>query len=535
MEFDISKLFAWDLHWQIFTAELILLLFALLGPIVGARDPDRKGMRQFALIALGGAFIVTLGTLLSWHWNIPGLGIDFTLQYQQACTDAIAAGVNSPCEVYAVNPATQLFKLIFIGTAFLAVLGSGRVLKGNTENDYGELFSLILFATLGMMVVASARDLIVLLLGIEIASMSSYLLAAFRRDRDGAEAAMKYFLFGAASSGLTLYAISLLYGVAGTTHIAAIGQALTTGGAFDAVSFIAFVFLAAGLGFKISSAPFHLWAPDVYYGSPAPVAGMLAAGSKAMGFAAVFNVFLVGLLGVSQNWQLGMAAIAVASMFTGNLIALQQNSLRRMLAYSSIAQAGYLLIAVVVAGAAAGTNAFGQEATYAVGGGILHLIVNAGMKLGAFLIVGALLLVGIPDRVEAYTGLSKRNAFLAFAMAVFLLSMAGIPPLGGFTSKFVLFSSAVSTGVGKHLGWLIWLAVFAVINSAISLYYYVRVIRNMYVEGEDQAAEPVHIDTSAKIAIGVCLALVFVVGIYPTWFIDVSMEAAGSLLAAATP
>ncbi len=525
-----------DLHWQIFTAEFIVVLFALLAPLIGARDPDRKAMRMFALFGLGGAFVVTLGSLLSWNFAIPGINLDFTLEYQEACAQAIADGVSSPCNVYAVTPASLLFKLIFLGTAFLAVLGSGKLLDRRTEDDYGELFSLILFATVGMMVAASAKDLIVLFLGIEMASLSSYLLAGFQRDRIGAEAAMKYFLFGAVSSGLTLYGISLLYGVAGSTNIAALGTAITTGGAFDAMSFIAIVFFLGGLGFKISSAPFHLWAPDVYSGSPSPVAGMLAAGSKAMGFAAVFNVFLVGLIGVAQNWQLVVAVVAVVSMFVGNLIALKQNSLRRMLAYSSIAQAGYLLIAVVVAGAAAGTNAFGTHATYALGGGMLHLIVNAAMKLGAFLIVGVLILAGIPDRLEAYKGLSKRNAFLALAMAIFLLSMAGIPPLGGFTSKFVLFSAAVDTAITKQLGWLIWLAVFAVANSAISLYYYVRVIRAMYVEGGDEpAGNPIHVDQSAMVAIGVCAGLILLVGVWPSWFVDVSMDAARSLVAMAMP
>lgn len=522
-----------DLHWQIFTPELVILLFALLAPIVALFDTDRKGIRQFALIGLAGGFLLTLGTLVGVRVGLPGTGIDFTLQYMDACRDALAAGANSPCEVYAVNEASQFFKLIFLGVAFLAVLGSERPLREHAEEDYGEFFGLLMFATLGMMVVASAKDLIVLVLGLEMASLSSYLLAGFQRDRLGAEAGMKYFLFGAVSSGMTLYGVSLLYGATGTTDIAAIGQALTGDGGFGAMSLIAIVLFSAGLGFKISSAPFHLWAPDVYCGSPAPVAGMLAAGSKAMGFAAVFNVFLVGLIGVAADWQLAMAAIAVVTMFVGNLVALQQDSIRRMLAYSSIAQAGYLLIAVTVAGAAAGTGAFLTHGTYAVGGGILHLLVNAAMKLGAFLVVGVLLFAGIQDRVQDWNGLGRRSAFLAMAMTVFLLSMAGLPPLGGFTSKFVLFSSAVDTGVTQHLGWLVWLAVFAVINSAISLYYYLRVIRAMYVE-EGPEGRP-DVPVGAKVAVGACALLILAVGVYPQWFVELSMDAAGSLLAATQP
>ncbi len=507
-----------DLKWQSMTPELVVLLFALLAPIVALWDTDRKGMQQFALIGLGGGFVLSLGSLLGWSFDIPGTGIAFTLEYVG----------QSPNAAFVVTEASQFLKVIFTGVAFLAVLGAGRVLPGRTQEDHGEFHGLILFATLGMMIVASAQELITLLLGIEMASMSSYLLAGFRRDAIGAEAAVKYFTIGAVSSGMTLFGISLVYGVTGTTHIPTIGQAMSMGGSFDAITIIAMVMLLGGLAFKISSVPFHAWAPDVYSGSPAPVAGMLAAGSKAMGFAALFNVFLVGLIGVAATWQLGLAAVAVVTMFLGNLVALQQKSLRRMLAYSSIAQAGYLLIAVVVAGAAYNTHYFAQHGVYAVGGGLLHLMVNAAMKLGAFLIIGALLLVGVSDHTEGYRGLARRAPFMAFAMAVFLLSMAGLPPLGGFTSKFILFSSAIDVGVTRHLGWLIWLAVFAVINSAISLYYYVRVIRKMYVE--DAEGGEVSVDRGATYAVGACLILVVLVGVNPEWFVNAAMEAAASML-----
>jgi len=506
------------LDWQALTPELVILLFALLAPIVALWDTDRKGLQQFSLIGLGGGFLLTLGSLLGTRWGIPGTGIDFTLEYIG----------KSPNAAFAVTEASQFLKLIFLGVAFLAVLGAGRVLKGKAEEDHGEFHSLILFATLGMMIVASSQELITLLLGIEIASMSSYLLAGFRRDRIGAEAALKYFIIGAVSSGMTLYGISLLYGATGTTHIATIGDMLHTGGAYDAVSLVAIVMVLAGMAFKISSVPFHAWAPDVYSGAPAPVAGMLASASKAMGFAAMFNVFLVGLAGVSANWQLGLAAVAVITMFLGNLVALQQQSLRRMLAYSSIAQAGYVLIALIVAGAALNTGQYATHGVYAIGGGLLHLLVNAAMKLGAFLVVGALLLVGVNDHLDGYKGLAKRAPLLAFAMTVFLLSMAGIPPLGGFTSKFILFSSAIDVGVTRQLGWLVWLAVFAVINSAISLFYYVRVIRTMYVEeGEEGRIE---VDRGAMTAVLACMALVILVGVYPQWFVDAAMNAAASLL-----
>lgn len=504
-----------DLNWQALTPELVVLLFALLAPLVALWDTDRKGMQQFALIGLGGGLFLTVGSLFGWHFTIPFLGLNFTLEYQGS---SLAGGA------YTVTYASQLLKVLFLAVAFVAAIGIGRPLKGKSEEDYGEFYSLLLFATLGMMVVASAQELFTLFLGIEMTSMSSYLLAAFRRDRVASEAGLKYFVIGAISSGMTLFAISLLYGMAGTTMIPELARHIVAGGAMDGPSLIAVVLLLAGLGFKVSAVPFHAWAPDVYSGAPVPVAGILASASKAMGFIAMFNVFLVGLTGAQANWQLAVALVAVVTMTVGNLVALQQANLRRMLAYSSIAQAGYLLIAVAV-----GT-------WYAVGGGIFHLLTNAAMKLGAFLVVGALLYAGIPDHVDGWRGLGKRAPVLAFAMTVFLLSMAGLPPFGGFASKFVLFSGAVDAGVaGGGATWLVWLAVAAVVNSAISLYYYLRVIRAMYVDAPEATpdgapAERVEVPAGTTVAVVVCLAAVLLMGLVPQPFIAAAMRAAQELL-----
>ncbi|MGB0653605.1 MAG: NADH-quinone oxidoreductase subunit N [Thermoplasmatota archaeon] len=491
-------------EWQAMYPEIIILLFALLAPLVALGNTDRKGMQMFAAIGVGGAFFMTLASVFDYAVG------PFSWQYVGA---SLFGGV------YEVTLASQLFKTIFLGVAFLAIIGMGRVLRGDVEEDWGEFYSLILFATLGMMVVASATELMTLFIGIETASLCSYLLAAFHRDRIGGEASLKYFSFGAVASGLTLFAISLIYGAAGTTRIPELASVFVSGNEFDGLSTIAIVLLLGGLGFKISSVPFHLWSPDVYHGAPAPVAGMLATASKAMGFAAVFNIFLVGLVGVKSNWELAVALIATVTMVVGNFVAIQQTSLRRMLAYSSVAQAGYLLIALAV-----GT-------WFAVGAGILHLFVNAAMKLGAFLIVGALITYGLGDHLAGYRGLGKRAPFLAFAMAIFLFSMAGLPPFGGFTSKFILFSSAVDVGVVDQLGWLLWLAVFAVLNSAVSLVYYVRVIRTMYVEKADDDAPRLDVGSGTTFAVGVCLALVLMVGVWPQWFIDQAMLAAQAMLA----
>lgn len=494
--------------WQVFTGESVILMFALLAPLVALSDTDRRGMQQFALIGLGGSFLITLLTILDWHYG------RFSFEYITWSAQS-AAAAHPVADVYRVTYASQLFKLLFLAVAITAVIGIGRPLKGKTEADTGEFYSLLLFAVLGMMIVASAQDLMLLFLGIEMASISSYLLAAFRRDRIGAEAGLKYFVIGAISSGLTLFAISLLYGMVGSTHIEDL-TALTTTSGFDAVTLVPIVLLLAGLGFKISSVPFHAWAPDVYSGAPVPVVAVLATASKAMGMLAIIQVFLVGLMGVKANWELAVAILAAITMFVGNLVALQQQNLRRMLAFSSIAQAGYLLIAIAV-----GT-------WYAVGGAVFHLMVNAAMKLGAFLIVGAILSLGIPDQIDGVKGLGRRAPLLAFAMTVFLFSMAGLPPFGGFASKFVLFSSAVDVGVTQDLGWLVILAVVAVLNSAISLYYYIRVIRAMYVEAPAETTR-LEVGQGVTVAVTLCLAAVLVMGFWPQPFIDASMQAARSL------
>lgn len=529
--------------WQAIEPEILIAAFAILVPLMalpgrrrkdGTRVPgmDRAGIRQFTLLGLLFALLLTLGSLARFSIEqvpFPRLGLgSIQLGPFPFSLDFIGATVGTLSVTYA----SQLFKVVFLAIAFLVVLGMGRPLRGKADEDWGEFCSLILFATLGMMVVASANELITLVLGIETASMASYILAGFRRDRAGAEASLKYFTIGAISSGLLVFAVSLLYGIAGTTSIPALAASITAG-PFDALLFIPIVMFLAGLGFKVSSVPFHAWAPDVYAGAPPPVVGLLASGSKAMGFVAAFNVFVVGLGGVKASWQMAIAAVAAASILFGNLVALQQNSVRRMLAYSSIAQAGYVLIAVVV-GTSGADAAWGNEpGTWAVGGGIFHLLTNAAMKLGAFLIVGALLWAGIPDTIDGWKGLGKRSPLFAFCMTLLLLSMAGLPPLGGFASKFVLFSAAIDAGANAGLGWMVWLAAIAIAGSAVSLFYYLRLIRAMVVE----PGEPGRLDApnGTIAAVVICTAAVVLMGLWPGPFMDVSFNAAEDLLRMGQP
>jgi NADH-quinone oxidoreductase subunit N len=283
----------------------------------------------------------------------------------------------------------------------------------------------------------------------------------------------------------------------------------------DPIVILGIGMIIVGIGFKIAAVPFHMWAPDVYEGAPTTITALLAAGSKKMGVAAFFKLFLVALLAYKADWDVAIGIIAILTMTVGNLVAIQQTSVKRMLAYSSIAQAGYILIAIPVA------------TDYALAGGILHVITHAAMKSGAFFVLVALATAGLGERLGDFSGLNKRSPFLAFSMAIFVLSLAGIPPLAGFTSKFVLFSGAIF-GASDGQGWLVWLAVAGVLNSALSLFYYARIIKVMYMNDAPVKAK-LMIPKSVKIAIGAALIATIVIGIYPEPFIDAALNAAHDL------
>jgi NADH-quinone oxidoreductase subunit N len=282
------------------------------------------------------------------------------------------------------------------------------------------------------------------------------------------------------------------------------------------------VFLIAGLGFKIAAVPFQMWAPDVYEGSPTTVTMLLAAGSKKMGFAAMFKIFLIGLIAIRVDWYIAIAVIAVITMTLGNVLAIRQTNIKRMLAYSSIAQAGYILIAVAVYGGTYGVDR--TMADYALAGGLFHILTHAFMKGGAFIVTAICAVTLVGEDIKDYKGLGKRAPFVAFSMMLFLLSLAGIPPLAGFASKFVLFSSAVYAG-----GWFIPLAVAGVLNSALSLYYYARIIKYMYMsEPAKGKGNEIKVPVSMKVALVLAVAAVILIGLYWSPFIDVASNAASS-------
>jgi len=363
-----------------------------------------------------------------------------------------------------------LFELFFLFSAAISALFFMDIERVNRR---AEAYLLLLAATLGMSLMAASADLIMLYLAIETTSIPLYLLGGFlTQDEKSTESGFKYLLFGALTTTVMLYGFSLIYGFTGTTSLYALNLHFNQ---FDALSVGVFFLVLAGLAFKVSLFPFQFWAPDVYEGAPTPVAGFLSTASKAAGFVVILRLFVVAFPAISANWTTVLAVLAALTMTVGNLIALTQKNIKRLLAYSSIAHAGYAMIGVV---------AFSQLGASST---IFYLIAYILTNLAAFGIVAAFGRVAGSDEISAYRGLSRRNSTLALGMLVSFLSLAGMPPFGGFVAKVLVFSAAIQNGY-------IWLAVVGVLNSIVGLYYYLNVLKVVYLyrmEGEDEEHHPV--------------------------------------------
>ena len=409
----------------------------------------------------------------------------------------------------AVDGFGLFFKVLFLVSAGLTVLLSIRYLEVEGAPP-GEYYFLILCATLGMMVMAGGIDLITIFIGLETMAVSFYILAGFiKPNQRSNEAAVKYFLLGAFSLGILLYGMSLMYGLSGTTNLRTMAT-LLAGQERDPRLVLAVILVVAGVGFKIAAVPFHMWAPDVYEGAPTPVTAFLSVGSKAASFAMLLRIFVEGLPSMSADWRLLFSVLAVITMTVGNIAAVTQSNVKRMLAYSSIAHAGYLLIGIV-----AGTPR-GVTAT------LVYLLVYTFMQIGAFAVVVLLRrqdVVG--DELKDFSGLAFRRPFAAFAMLVFMLSLGGIPPTAGFMGKFWLFGAAIEA----HY---YWLAVIGVANSAISLYYYIRIVVFMYVKKEQLGSEPVS-SPALNVALAVAVAATLALGIYPRVLFELADASAKTL------
>ena len=480
--------------------EIVLTTGALLLLLVDLMTPrDKQSILAWVTLAILGATAVALV-----------LVADANVQ--------ISRGLIS------VDRFALFFKVIFLISAALTVLMSVKYLEVEGTRA-GEYYFLILCATLGMMFMAGGTDLITLFIGLETMAISFYILTGFLKpSRRSNEAAVKYFLLGAFSLGILLYGMSLMYGLSGTTNLRAIATALV-GQESDPRLVLAVILVVAGMGFKIAAVPFHMWAPDVYEGAPTPITGFLSVGSKAASFAMLLRIFIESLpmmrvslvesarptaAGPEIGWGVLFYILAVVTMTVGNFAALTQSNLKRMLAYSSIAHAGYLLIGVV-AGSARGVTAM-----------LVYLFVYAFMQFGAFAVLALMRrsdVVG--DELKDLNGLFFRQPFAAVAMLLFMLSLGGIPPTAGFMGKFWLFSAAIESGY-------IWLAVIGVLNSAVSLYYYIRIVVYMMLKNEPAGSEPRQ-SPALALAMGAAVVATLLLGVYPQPLFEFAQSSAATL------
>lgn len=401
------------------------------------------------------------------------------------------------------------FKGIFLVSASLSILISDKYMAREGCNR-GELYPLILLATAGMMLMASGTDLMVIFLGLEVLSVSLYILAGFNRDNlKSNEAGLKYFLLGAFSTGFLLYGMALTYGATGTTKIAKIAAFVTSnpGVTNNQMFLVGMLLMAVGFSFKIAAAPFHMWTPDVYEGAPTPMTAFMSVGPKAAGFAAFLRVFMMALPAFKPEWSALLWVLAVLTMTVGNITALYQQNIKRMLAYSSIAHAGYVMVGFVAG------NSVGMA------GIMFYMLSYAFMNIGAFAII---VMVGkkgeANNTVADYAGFGYKHPVLGMAMSIFLFSLAGIPPAAGFIGKFYIFSGAIQAG---YIG----LAIIGVLNSAASVYYYLRVMVFMYMK--DPAEEFDWFKVTPSLAACICLSVagVLIPGMFPGYILQWAQQA----------
>jgi NADH-quinone oxidoreductase subunit N len=477
-----------QMDWLTVAPALIVTATGCLVIIIDliVRSRDKTHLAVLSLVGLAVAFVVS--------WNL--------WDYNQVSFEGMVAGDNF----------SQFFTLAFLVITAFTILFSVGVLD-REEMNQGEYYALLLFSCVGMILMASGTDLIVTFLGLELLSICLYVMSGLSRTRLASqEAAMKYLLLGAFAAAFFLYGIALVYGTAGSTNLAAIARVATSR---NPLLLVGIGLLIVGLGFKAAVAPFHMWTPDVYEGAPTPVTAYMSVAAKAAAFAAMLRVFLSAFANeqLLPDWTAVLAVVALVTMIVGNVLAIWQNNIKRLLAYSSIAHAGYLLIGVVAASKLGAASVMFYTLAYTF------------MNLGAFAVVILLGRRGEENaEIDAYRGLATRQPVLAALMAVFMFSLSGLPPTAGFVGKFYLFQAAVETG------WT-WLAVAGVLASVVSVYYYLRVVVVMYMQEADRPLGPLQRAPwpAAAAALG-ALGVLFV-GVFPTGLLDLAQQAAALLRA----
>jgi NADH-quinone oxidoreductase subunit N len=456
--------------------EILLLVLAILILFLELTLPSEQH-RNLGWVTAAGSVGIMLASLAAWPQGEPQLLWGGMLRYDWL---------------------SFVFKMIIVfGVGITALFAMDYKELGQR----GEFYVLMIASSIGMAFMASAADLIMLYLAFETTSIPLYVLAGFfLQDKKSTEAGFKYFLFGAMTSGIMLYGFSLLYGFAETTNLYAIAEVFRQGDGLTVHMIGSLILILIGFGFKISAVPLHFWAPDVYEGAPTPVAGFLSTASKAAGFAVLVRVFMITFDAATPQWSIILSVIAVASMTLGNLIALSQRNIKRMLAFSSIAHAGYALIGVVAATELGITSV------------IFYLIAYLVTNLAAFGVVGVYGKVAGSDDMTAYYGLSRRSPGLALAMMVAFLSLAGMPPFGGFVGKVFVFAAAVDAN-------LIWLAVVGVLNSIIGLYYYLTVLKYVYLYRSEGDEQPLVVSAPNRLALTILSVTILLVGaLFAPWF-----------------
>jgi len=489
---------------QLIAPELILTTIACLALVMEVILPYKLS-KWTAYFSLAGIALA----LISLAAQFKSIGGSFNLNALQGvtATDGFYGMVH-------VDGFALVFRAIFLIAAALTIAISMRYLDIERE-QHGEYYALILFATVGMMFLGSGYDLISLYIALELMAITFYVLVAFtKRQRRSNEAGMKYFLLGAFSSGILLYGMSLLYGIAGSTNLGEMGTKLGAAPAeLRPVLLLGMIALAAGLFFKVAAVPFHMWAPDAYEGAPTSVTAFLSTGSKAASFALYARIFFVALGPMQIDWAPLLGIVAALTIVVGNWAAVTQENSKRLLAYSSISNAGYLLLGLIA------NNTYGNI------GLVIYLLVYTLMNIGAFGIVISLRRRGIiGDNVDDMTGLAQKAPGMAAMMGIFMLSLGGLPGTGGFIGKYFLLWGLLQRGEVAHKSWYYWLAGWAVINIVVSFYYYIRFIRVMYLGDRVADEEPLTMSTALRTAMIASLIGIIFIGIYPQPFIVLAQK-----------
>jgi NADH-quinone oxidoreductase subunit N len=500
---------------QLIAPELILTVVACVVLVIEVILPYKfsKWTAYFALTGIALAMI-SLGA------QFVSMGGQLSLTASQSVT-----ALDGFYGMVRIDGFALVFKAIFLIAAALAIAIAMRYLDIERE-QHGEYYALVLFATVGMMFLGSGYDLISLYIALELMAVTFYVLVAFtKRQKRSNEAGMKYFLLGAFSSGILIYGMSLLYGVAGSTNLGDIGQKIAGAPAgVRPMLLLGMIALAAGLFFKIAAVPFHMWAPDAYEGAPTSVTAFLSTGSKAASFALYARIFFVALAPMQIDWAPLLGIVAALTIVVGNWAAITQENSKRLLAYSSISNAGYLLLGVIA------NNTYGNI------GLVIYLLVYVLMNMGAFGVIISLRrrdIIG--DNVDDMTGLAQKAPGMAAMMGIFMLSLGGLPGTGGFIGKYFLLWGLLQRGDAEHKSWYYWLAGWAVINIVVSFYYYIRFIKVMYLGDRVAEEQPLTMSPALRTALVAALVGILFIGIYPQPFILLAQKLIPAQAAVAQP